>query len=560
MNERDWPIDFDAGSWDYTEIPTTEMNRIPHRWIRGLLPFDGIVVGQGGAIFSAPVNEAVSPPTITWQQVPSPVSVDLEAISPGGFFRGYSDSVATKVAVGADGMILVPGENGWVIHPSGTTQRLRGVCFKSGGWIRLITNTYTVEIGEFFAVGTGGIILRSAGGAHWQNDVSPTPHNLNAVTRTANHVIIVGDGGTILRAGGGESAPLITRPPTTGVDANDQPYAEAGAAGQGGLTYLWVQLTGGAPYPVGSDYPRQSLAQAPFAFARGTFQLLVGNAFGITRSAPFTPNRFLNLAARAAVGAGDNILIGGFSIAGTGEWERRTMLIRAIGPSLATFGVVNALKAPRLSLYAGAQLVATNAGWESNADAAAIRSAAQTVGAFPLADGSMDSALLLSLAPGNYTAQVASTDGSTGIALVEVYDTAPPSLSRLQNLSARAQVQGGAGVLIGGLVIEGGVKKSVLLRAAGPALGAYGVPGPLGQPRLTVFQDGKVIATAADWGAAVNADAIRAAAKAVNAFAFPDGSPDAAMLLELDPGAYTLHVTGADGGSGVALVEVYEAP
>ena len=345
------------------------------------------------------------------------------------------------------------------------------------------------------------------------------------------------------------------------------PYAEATASGDGALSWFWVQLSGGLPYPIGGlppsighGVPRQSLSRAPFGVFGHAFQLLVGNAFGIARSETFTPNRFLNLAGRAVVGTAEEMLVAGFSIGGPDLLRPRTMLIRAIGPGLASFGVTNTLEAPTLSLFAGSQLVATNAGWDTTANAAAIRTAAQIVGAFPLAANSADCALLLPLVPGNYTAQVTSPDGSLGVALVEVYDTGLPDLSRLKNLSARAHVQGGTGMLIGGLVIAGGVKKAVLLRAAGPTLANFGLHGVLAQPMLTLFKDGAVAATATRWGEAANAAQISATAKTVSAFPFPESSADSAMLLQLEPGAYTLQVIGADGGSGVAMVEIYEIP
>jgi hypothetical protein len=144
--------------------------------------------------------------------------------------------------------------------------------------------------------------------------------------------------------------------------------------------------------------------------------------------------------------------------------------------------------------------------------------------------------------------------------LAEIYDLGPPTLTRLANVSARAQVLPGEGVLIGGFFIDGNLKKKVLLRAAGPALSAFGVNGTLAKPKLTLFRGDAVIATAAAWSAAENATALAAAAKTAGAFAFPEGSADAALLIELEPGAYTLQITGADGSSGVALVEAYEYP
>lgn len=526
------------------------------RWLRGLMPSSGeIAVGQGGAIFRALRDDSTNPPAVTWQVVPAPVTSDLEAVAQGSFFQGPA-----PVMVGADGTILQGRGASWVARTSGTTQRLRGVCWKEGGSVTLITLASVRSVGEFFAVGTHGTLLRSADGETWAADAGPTQNNLNAVGATKDFVIAVGDGGMLLRTGGSRSQPVITQHPTTDTDASGEVFAHAAAAGDGRMTYIWVQLSAGAPYPVGSESLRQSLARAPFGTFGSAFQLLVGNAFGITRSATFTPNRFLNLAARAIVGSADNALIGGFAVSGRETPRLRTMLIRAVGPGLSPLGVANAIAAPRLSVYAGSRLVAANERWETNANADEIRATAQRVGAFPLAAGSADSAVLLSMERGNYTAHVESANGSTGVALVEIYDADEPNLSRLTNLSSRAQVQDGSGVLIGGLVIEGGVRKTVLLRASGPTLATFGLLGSLTQPILSLFKDGAVVATASRWSQEANAAQIKATADTVNAFPFPDGSADSAMLLQLDPGTYTVQVTGADGGTGLALVEIYDAP
>ena len=545
---------------DQTGVWTQREVGFGQRWMRGMeLP---LAVGQDGGTFTQPGDDAQIAAGAQWQMLPLPSSADLEAIARGPLPIAIPASPNTSlVAVGADGTILQQAFSGWVTRPSGTKQRLRGICWKNSASVTLVTLILRIPIGEYFAVGTGGTILRSKDGVAWQLDAAPTERNLNSVAVADNTVIAVGDGGTILQTGGSQFAPSITRPPTTGTNADGVNYAEVEASGSGALTYLWVEIAGGAPYPVGTDSPRQSLAKVPFPGVDATFQLYVGNAFGLARSTTFTPNRFANLSSRAVVGPGDRLVIGGFALRGRAELSLpHTLLIRAVGPSLSSFGVANALQTPRLSVFAGSQLIAENTGWESSANAAAISAAARTVGAFPLSGGSADSALLLNLPPGNYTAQVTSASDLAGVALVEVYDTEAPGLSRLKNLSARVQVQSDEGTLISGLVIDGGVSKSVLLRAAGPALAAFGLPGFLARPRLTLFKGSTPVATATDWDSSANAGDIRAAAATVNAFAFPNGSADAALMLSLDPGAYTLQVTGADGGSGVALVEVYEMP
>jgi uncharacterized repeat protein (TIGR03806 family) len=131
--------------------------------------------------------------------------------------------------------------------------------------------------------------------------------------------------------------------------------------------------------------------------------------------------RLVNTAVRAQVGTGANVLIPGLAVSGGAE---KTVLIRAVGPgiSAAPFNVPGALANPVITLFAGTQGVATNTGWNSATNAAAIRSAGNLVGAFPLAEGSRDSALLVTLSPGPYTIQVSGANNTTGVALVEVYE------------------------------------------------------------------------------------------------------------------------------------------
>lgn len=99
----------------------------------------------------------------------------------------------------------------------------------------------------------------------------------------------------------------------------------------------------------------------------------------------------------------------------------------------------------------------------------------------------------------------------------------------------------------------------MLIRAVGPTLGGLGVTGALTDPFLTLLRGQTTIAVNDDWGQAVNVSAIRTSAAASGAFVLADTSKDAAMLIDLDPGAYTAQVSGVNAATGVALVEVYEA-
>jgi hypothetical protein len=106
-------------------------------------------------------------------------------------------------------------------------------------------------------------------------------------------------------------------------------------------------------------------------------------------------------------------------VAGTAP---KPVLVRGIGPALAAFGVEGALARPRLTVYRGPEALAVNTGWTGSVDALEIARAGAVVGAFPLVTGSGDTALLLELAPGNYTAQVSAPAGAGGVALLEVYE------------------------------------------------------------------------------------------------------------------------------------------
>jgi hypothetical protein len=134
------------------------------------------------------------------------------------------------------------------------------------------------------------------------------------------------------------------------------------------------------------------------------------------------PTQLANISTRAQVGTGGNILIAGFVVQGT---QPLTVLVRGVGPALAAFGVTGYLAQPVLTVFAGANPTDTNAGWGSAADPTEIAAVTSSLGAFALSPGSLDSALLLTLAPGAYSAQVAGANATTGIALVEVYQAAP---------------------------------------------------------------------------------------------------------------------------------------
>jgi hypothetical protein len=267
-------------------------------------------------------------------------------------------------------------------------------------------------------------------------------------------------------------------------------------------------------------------------------------------------SRLVNLSVRANAGAGSDGLIVGFVVDGAANKE---VLIRGVGPSLRDFGVIDAMADPRLALYSGATLAAANDDWITNENALVIEGVSAGVGAFGLRERGADAALMTTLKSGAYTAQVSSKDASQGVALVEVYDTAAAGTSsRLVNLSVRAQVGGVADAPNVGFVIAGTTPKRVLIRAVGPTLRAFGVTDAVADPKLEVYRGATLLEQNDNWG---GGEVYSTVFSRVGAFGFADpDSRDAVLFTVLDPGAYTVVVSGAQGTSGVGLVELYEVP
>lgn len=270
-----------------------------------------------------------------------------------------------------------------------------------------------------------------------------------------------------------------------------------------------------------------------------------------------------DISSRALVGTGGNVAIPGFVIAGSAPM---TLLIRASGPALSSYGVQGILPDPLLQLYrsnadGSSTLIDSDTGWGGDP---AIVAAAAAVGAYPWNNAeSADSALLVTLQPGAYTASVSGAVADTGISLVEVYSVQSPGGSGLSNISSRQFVGTQGNVAIPGFVIGGSTPMTLLIRASGPVLSAYGVQGTLPDPLLQLFSsngDGTSTLVGSNAGWAGNAQ-VASTAASVGAYPWTDASSaDSALLVTLPSGAYTAVVSGAGGDTGVSLVEVYDVP
>jgi len=257
------------------------------------------------------------------------------------------------------------------------------------------------------------------------------------------------------------------------------------------------------------------------------------------------PNaRLNNLSVRTAMASGQTLIVGVVVSDGT-----RDILVRAAGPALAAFGLTTAMTDPRLELYdSSTTLVLSNDNWPP-----AMAAAFASVGAFPFPAGSRDAAFVRSL---NAAYSIQARGTGAGVVLVEAYDTGAVTTARMVNVSARNRVGSGDDLLIAGFNITGVGPKRLLIRAVGPKLGAFGVTGVLTDPKLEIYNtDGVKLIENDNW-----TGSLAAAFTAVGAFGLDANSRDAALVTALPPGSYTAQVRGADGGTGEALIEIYEVP
>jgi hypothetical protein len=257
----------------------------------------------------------------------------------------------------------------------------------------------------------------------------------------------------------------------------------------------------------------------------------------------------MNLSTRGTTYIGNNVLIGGFMVQGSHQTQ---LLVRCLAFSLASVGIPNALGDSAIELYdANNHLIASNDDWFTSSNAETISSYHRDP------PNSIESALLVALNPGSYTAIVRSFSNSQqaatqGVALFEVYDLRT-SGSRLGNVSTRGQVGTGDNILIGGVIVGGSTPKPVVVRALGPTLSQFGVTGVLADPYLELRDgNGNLVEANNDWQQSPEAAIISADGKA------PLNAKESAMARTLSPGNYTALVRGVGGNTGTALVEVYD--
>lgn len=350
---------------------------------------------------------------------------------------------------------------------------------------------------------------------------------------------------------------IVTTPPSV----ISHPLSVNGAVG--GSAALTVVATGSATYQWrknGTNIPGATTPTLSFASLVATdtasYDVLLTNAGGTAFGGPATlivtsplSARLSNVSVLTTLAA-NQILTVGLTMQG----GAKPVLLRAAGPGLGALGVPGTMTDPKLALFNGSNQVAANDNWGTPAsDVATVSAAISRLGAFPFPGTTSLDAAMVATFEGGRTAQVSGLTGGTMI--VEAYDAADGNTVRLTNISALNFVGPGS-PLIAGFTIAGTGSKNLLIRAVGPSLGALGVPGTLVDPKLVLQTSGQVPVAENDTFAASLANVFTT----VGAFAFQPGAKDAAIVVSLPAGGYTVTVSGADGGTGTAIVEVYELP
>ena len=302
------------------------------------------------------------------------------------------------------------------------------------------------------------------------------------------------------------------------------------------------------------------------------------DVFVADRGETFGISQIGNISTRGFVGTGANVKIGGFILEG---FEPKTVLIRAQGPSLVDFGVTGVLANPTMHLYFGSTVIAQNNDWQ-NTDPMCLPPAVSCGGSAEIiATGldpctaattgcTLDSAIYITLPPGNYTAIVSGVGGGTGVGLVGVFDVDTENrFTTLSNISTRGFVGTGPDVQIAGFIIAGNTQETVLVRAQGPSLVDFGVTGVLANPTMQLYSGSTVIAQNNDWqntdpmclppavSCGGSAEIIATGLDPCTA-ATTGCTLDSAIYIILPPGNYTAIVSGVGGGTGVGLVGMFD--
>ena len=366
----------------------------------------------------------------------------------------------------------------------------------------------------------------------------------------------------------GANSPIFTVQPSAQTVATGSTVVFTAAASNS-PSYQWRHdgvLVGGAT-------SRMLALRNPSNANAGLYTVTATNPSGITisnaalltvlNSAASEVGRLINLSIRTTLSVSDPSFTMGTVLGGTGTSGTKPLLVRAAGPSLALFGITDALADPKVDIFTGSTVFATNDNWDG---AAALSAIFSQVGAFAYnGPASRDAAVYnAAIAARDYTIEVRGVGNAAGTVLAELYDATPAAgftaaTPRLVNVSVLKIIPSGS-TLFAGFVIGGTTAKTVLIRVIGPrlALSPFSIGDAMADPRLELYAGSAVVGSNDNWEGDPQLTTI---GTSVGAFAVTDGSSrDAMLLVTLPPRDYTVQATGVNNSSGRAIVEVYEVP
>lgn len=434
------------------------------------------------------------------------------------------------------------------------------------------TVTFTVQ-----ATGSGTLSYQwTRNGVNIVGATSATLTLSNVQTSdTGDYAVVVSNAGGSAPASTAARLTVVAGSTTVAIVA--QPTSQSIASGS--TVVFSVAATGATSYQwrrngdnIAGATSANLVINSATAAQAGAYTVVVGGASGPpapSASAQLTVSpgpdfaRLVNLSILTNIVApGDKFTLGTV-IGGSGTSGSKPLLVRAGGPSLSQLGVAGALADPRLDVFSGGALAASNDDWGGST---AMLAAFNQVGAFAFSPNSSKDAAVFNpaTAAGAYTIDVSGVGNATGPVIAELYDASAGAAvtagtPRLVNVSVLKQIDAGATLTAGFVVGGGAAGRTVLIRAIGPALGVapFNVGGAMADPKLELFSGPTAVATNDNWGGDAQLTAV---ANSVGAFAIANAaSRDAVLLVTLAPGNYTAVVSGA-GGGGLALVEVYEVP
>ena len=397
----------------------------------------------------------------------------------------------------------------------------------------------------------GGVVQGSDGNIYGTTEGGGSS-NLGAIYR----VTPAGDFTVLHQFTGSQSTADGAQPFGEMILAQDGNFYGTTTGGGAGALGTIFQLTPAGVYTTIYSFPNTGMPGAGTTGQqpRGTLlQTTDGNFYGTTTGGGpsgvgtvFRLNvvprcTLLNISTRLKVQTGNNVLIGGFIITG---FQAKKVIVRGIGPSLGDAGVSGALSDTVLELHQPNGAVITNDNWRDTQQAEIIASTVPP-------SNDLESAIVATLEPGNYTAIVSGKNSETGIALVEAYDLDNTADSQSANISTRGFVETGNNVMIGGFIV-GGDTGAVALRAIGPSLTSVGITDALADPFLELHDsDGQLVASNDNWRDSADKQVF------IDNGIAPTNDNESIILGMLAPGGYTAVVSGVSGGTGVGLVEAY---